>query len=78
LPVGVASAAQAAQVEVWKDLTYGCCDGWVRHMRAAGFEATIQDTADLHAIKTALASNCRLQSASRARCADLDHYPRLC
>lgn len=53
LPVGVASAAQAAQVEVWKDLTCGCCDGWVRHMRAAGFEATVQDTADLQAIKAA-------------------------
>jgi hypothetical protein len=66
LPVGVASAAQAAQVEVWKDLTYGCYDGWVRHMRAAGFEATIQDTADLHAIKVAKGVPDALQSCPTA------------
>lgn len=78
LPVNVASAAQAARVEAWKDPTCGCCDGLVRHMRAAGFEATVQDTPDLHAIKSAVASNCRQQSASQARCADLDHYPGLC
>jgi hypothetical protein len=66
LPVGVASAAQAAQVEVWKDLTYGCCDGWVRHMRAAGFEATVQDTADLHAIKAAKGVPDALQSCHTA------------
>jgi hypothetical protein len=66
LPVGVASAAQAARVEAWKDPTCGCCDGWVRHMRAAGFEATIQDTADLQAVKVAKCVPDALQSCPTA------------
>ncbi|MBB5694417.1 DUF411 domain-containing protein [Muricoccus pecuniae] len=53
LPVGMASAAQAVRVEVWKDPSCGCCEGWVRHLRAAGFEASVHDVANLQAIKAA-------------------------
>ena len=53
LPVGMARAAQGPALEVWKDANCGCCEGWVRHMRSAGFEATVHDVADLQAVKAA-------------------------
>ncbi|ONH84220.1 CopG family transcriptional regulator [Roseomonas mucosa] len=53
LPVGMARAAQGPALEVWKDASCGCCEGWVRHMRSAGFEATVHDVADLQAVKAA-------------------------
>ena len=51
LPVGLARAAQTPALEVWKDANCGCCEGWVRHMQAAGFEAVVHDVADLQAVK---------------------------
>jgi len=32
------------QVEVWKDPDCGCCNEWVVHMRANGFEVRVHDT----------------------------------
>lgn len=32
-------ARAASALEVWRDPNCGCCSGWVRHMRAAGFIA---------------------------------------
>ena len=66
LPVGNASGAQAVRVEVWKDPSCGWCEGWVRHLRAAGFEATVRDVADLQAIKTANGVPDALQSCHTA------------
>ncbi|WP_424138138.1 DUF411 domain-containing protein [Roseomonas chloroacetimidivorans] len=51
LPVGIAHAVQPVRIEVWKDPSCGCCEGWVKHMRAAGFEATVHEVADLQSIK---------------------------
>lgn len=48
-----AGAGAAGRVEVWKDPNCGCCEGWVRHMREAGFEVAAQDVADLAAVKRA-------------------------
>lgn len=66
LPVGMASGEQTVRVEVWKDPTCGCCEGWVKHMRAAGFEATVRDVADLQAIKAANGVPDALQSCHTA------------
>jgi hypothetical protein len=66
LPVGNASGAQAVRVEVWKDPSCGCCEGWVRHLRAAGFEATVRDVADLLVIKAANGVPDALQSCHTA------------
>lgn len=49
----VAAAAQAIRVEVWKDPSCGCCDGWIRHLRAAGFEVVVQEVVDVRPLKTA-------------------------
>ncbi len=35
---GVAPAAAARRLQVWRDPNCGCCGGWVEHMRAAGFQ----------------------------------------
>jgi hypothetical protein len=66
LPIGMASGAQAARVEVWKDPSCGCCEGWVRHLRAAGFDAIVHEVADLQAIKAANGVPDALQSCHTA------------
>ena len=66
LPVGMASGAPPVRVEVWKDPSCGCCEGWVRHLHAAGFEATVRDVADLQAIKAANGVPDALQSCHTA------------
>lgn len=53
-------------MEVWKDATCGCCDGWVKHMKAAGFEATVHDVTDLQAVKAAHGVPDALQSCHTA------------
>jgi len=39
---------------VYKTATCGCCAKWVDHMRANGFDATVQDLPDLGAVKAKL------------------------
>ncbi|MCO6416188.1 DUF411 domain-containing protein [Siccirubricoccus sp. KC 17139] len=58
--LGLARAAQAAPtarlesgLEIWQDPSCGCCEGWVRHMRATGFEVTAHKVADVRPIKAA-------------------------
>ena len=48
-----ARAASLPPVVVWKDPNCGCCNGWVSHLRGAGFGVTVRDTADMAAIKRA-------------------------
>ena len=37
---GSAGAQQPQRVEVWRDPSCGCCEGWVQHLRAEGFVVT--------------------------------------
>ncbi len=67
--VWAARAARAATlppVAVWKDPDCGCCTGWVRHMRDAGFSVTVRDTTDMAAIKAARGVPDALQSCHTA------------
>ena len=66
LPVSVVRAAQGPALQVWKDPSCGCCEGWVRHMRAAGFEATVHEVADLQAVKAVNGVPDKLQSCHTA------------
>lgn len=50
---GAATAAPATRVEVWQDPSCGCCEGWVRHLRAAGFEVIARKVADVQPVKAA-------------------------
>ena len=52
-PFTAAVAAPATRIEVWKDPTCGCCEGWVRHMPAAGFKVAVREVADVQLVKTA-------------------------
>lgn len=44
-------AAAEPPVEVWKAAGCECCDGWVRHMRAAGFAVTVHTVDDVAPVK---------------------------
>jgi hypothetical protein len=48
---GAAQATPVTRVAVWKDPNCGCCEGWIRHLRQAGFKATVQDVADVTPLK---------------------------
>jgi len=43
--------ARAPQITVYKDPYCGCCTAWVEHVKAAGFVATVVETADLAAVR---------------------------
>lgn len=49
-----ASAAARRVVVVHKSPTCGCCNGWVAHLRQAGFTVTVRDRDDLSALKQQL------------------------
>lgn len=46
--------AQAPAITVHKDPNCGCCMGWVRHLKDAGFAVTIKETAGLRAVRKRL------------------------
>jgi len=49
--LGVAGAARppARSLAVYKSPTCACCDGWVAHMRRAGFTVAVHVTSDVRA-----------------------------
>lgn len=53
-------------VVAWKDANCGCCEGWVRHMRAAGFAVRATNAADMAAVKNARGVPDELQSCHTA------------
>ena len=61
-----APAPAGTAVTVYKDPNCGCCAKWVDHMGAAGFRATVKDTADMDAVKKRLGVPANLQSCHTA------------
>ncbi|MDA0312789.1 MAG: DUF411 domain-containing protein [Gemmatimonadetes bacterium] len=47
----VVDAQDLPAVLVYKSASCGCCNGWVEHMRAAGFQVETRDVRDLMAVK---------------------------
>lgn len=45
-----APAAKPLAITIHKDPSCGCCTGWVEHLRRAGFEISIVETADRTAL----------------------------
>ncbi len=41
---GLMAAPTAAMVEVWKSPTCGCCNDWIKHLEANGFQIKTYDT----------------------------------
>lgn len=53
-PVPPATDAQALAMVVHKSPSCGCCGAWVEHMRQAGFQVEVRDTANLEPVKARL------------------------
>lgn len=53
LCLGLARPALAAEVNVYKSPTCGCCKEWVKHLQANGFSVKAHDVADLSRYKVA-------------------------
>jgi hypothetical protein len=47
-------AAAFPPVAVYRNPGCGCCEGWVKHMIAAGFRVTLEDDPDLNARRESL------------------------
>lgn len=52
-PVASRAAAATAMI-VHRDPGCGCCENWVAHVRAAGFDATIVNEVNMNTVKTRL------------------------
>lgn len=59
--------AARQQVEVWKSPSCGCCNGWVEHMRTAGFAVTVHDVDDVQPMKDASGVPGQLASCHTAK-----------
>jgi hypothetical protein len=46
--------AQSPRILVHKDPNCRCCEGWVQHMKAAGFAVTVEEVADLEVVRKRL------------------------
>lgn len=49
--VAVADADELPPILVYKTEGCGCCNGWVEHLRAAGFEVDARNVSDLMSVK---------------------------
>lgn len=47
LGAATAAASAAELVEVYKSPNCGCCEGWTKHLRQAGFEVRTHDVEDV-------------------------------
>lgn len=65
LPVHPAYADNP-EITVYKTPTCGCCVKWVDHLKANGFNVTVQDLADLASIKQQFSVPSDLQSCHTA------------
>jgi hypothetical protein len=60
----------AADIQVYKSPTCGCCGKWVKHMEDAGFSVNVENVHDLAPIKRELGVPGRMQSCHTAKVGD--------
>jgi len=65
LPLGHPLAAEV--ITVHKDPNCGCCNGWVAHLREAGFSVSTVETRDIDALKTRLGVPANLAACHTAQ-----------
>ncbi|WP_343866307.1 DUF411 domain-containing protein [Caenispirillum bisanense] len=58
--------ARAADMEVWKSPSCGCCGGWIDHMKAEGFSVIVHDLDDVTPVKDRLGVEPELASCHTA------------
>jgi hypothetical protein len=66
MPASLLGQTASPAIAVSKDPSCGCCNGWIAHLRQAGFTVTAQDTRELPAIKKRLGVPDRLSSCHTA------------
>ncbi len=71
VPRPSAFAAQSPSILVHKDPSCGCCLGWVRHLKEAGFAVTVEETTDRQSIRERLGVPADLASCHTA---EVDGY----
>ncbi len=69
-PVSLVSRAAAAEIEVYKSPTCGCCTKWLDHLKAAGFTVTAHDTNRMLQVKKMAGVPESLHSCHTARVGD--------
>lgn len=61
-----AAFANSPAITVSKDPNCGCCRGWVQHLQAAGFAASVKEISDLTPLKSRLGVPANLFSCHTA------------
>jgi hypothetical protein len=61
-PFAASTQQKPTAMTVFKTATCGCCNKWVDHMKAAGFEADVRDVEDIDAVKAKLGVRPELSS----------------
>lgn len=69
--LAIAPAAARPAMRVHRDPSCGCCEAWVAHVRRSGFEARIEVTDDIDAVKRRLGVPAALASCHTA---EIDGY----
>jgi hypothetical protein len=49
--LGACSSAAGPAIVTWKDPDCDCCAGWIAYMRGKGYRVTVNETADMAAVK---------------------------
>ncbi|WP_321346843.1 DUF411 domain-containing protein [Halopseudomonas oceani] len=62
----LSSVAQAAEIEVYRDPSCGCCHAWIEHLEENGFEVTDHVTSQVVALKQELGVSPALRSCHTA------------
>lgn len=55
------------EVDVFKSVYCGCCNGWIEHMKQHGFVVTVHDISDVPAARKALGMPDRLAACHSAQ-----------
>ncbi|MCC7273570.1 MAG: DUF411 domain-containing protein [Alphaproteobacteria bacterium] len=69
LLAGFPALASGKAALVHKDPLCGCCEGWVAHLRRAGWQVTVRERRDLDAVKARLGVPAALASCHTAEIA---------
>lgn len=66
-PAKARAASAVREITIYKDANCGCCKEWVKHIRAAGFVATVHDTTEMETVKRGFGVPAALESCHTAR-----------
>lgn len=64
--VALQASASEEALTVFKDPNCGCCAAWIAHLKEAGYQITVKDTADMSSVKAKLGVPAELQSCHTA------------